>query len=635
MSDFAEVKRLLNIVDYISKTVPLKKAGQYFKACCPFHAERTPSFVVNEANQSWRCYGACADGGDVFTFAMKQNGWSHLEALSELAKIAGYELTAQTPEKKERAAQDERIRGLLVSARDYYQDQLFHSQAAQTYLKQRGLTAETVNLFELGYVPAGWSNLLKHLTTLGYQRDDLEASGLFSPKETTNGLFDRFRARLMFPIHDEKGRIVGFGGRSMDGSEPKYVNSEGGANSPFHKSRILYGLHLASRAIKGTETAVIVEGYMDVIQAHQAGFTNVVGQMGTAITEQQLKLIAPRQAKKIILALDSDAAGQTATLRGLEVARQTLQADYTGKLSVDLRILSIPGAKDPDDLIRENAAAWGELVEASRSVADYVIEVETANLPANASVPERKAIAEKLIPLLVATSDNLYRREGLQQLALRLRFNENDIFTLAEQMSQKRPQNALNQTTGPIPPRARENAADPLIRGLLTGFNVLYGAINLKFTELAESSEKVGDEQLLLAGPLRPLDAEDVGEIYAPLLDLIFEANGESEVGTLAYVRDRAPEALVQVIDQLVSDEADLKRVPFAADLTSRDEWKYRPAAEESEVVKEAINLRIASIKRAQEELTTLLAEDEEGVYLRQFVILSNGRALLEAAARS
>ncbi len=381
MSAADEIKSKLDIVQYIQRYVPLKKAGRTWKACCPFHVEKTPSFVVNENNQSWRCFGACAEGGDIFNFAMKYHGWTFTEAVAELGKLAGVETRRQTPEQRQHSEELDRLRGLLKSAADLFHDLLYntHDPAAAATLnyarQKRGLSDETLHRFQIGFAPPGWQNAVDTLKALGYSEDDLIATGIASQNEESGRIYDRFRNRLMIPIRDERGRVVGFGARALAPDDnPKYLNSP---QSPlFDKSRLLFGLDFAKPTIRDTETAVIVEGYLDAIQAHQAGYSNVVAQMGTALTEPQLKLLAPRLAKKIILSLDSDAAGQSATRRSLEVARETLQADYAGRLSVDIRILVVPGAKDPDDLIREQPQAWTQLVADALPVAEYVIDRE-------------------------------------------------------------------------------------------------------------------------------------------------------------------------------------------------------------------------------------------------------------------
>ncbi len=325
MSVADEIKSKLDIVQYIQRYVPLKKQGRSWKACCPFHSEKTPSFVVNENNQSWRCFGACAEGGDIFNFAMKYNSWSFTEALEELGKLAGIEVRQQSPEQRQHYEELDRLRGLLKSTADYFHDQLFDSNnpaavATLNYARnKRGLSDDTLRRFQIGFAPPGWQNAVDLLTGLGYSEDDLLATGIASRNEESGRVYDRFRNRLMIPIRDERGRVVGFGARALAPDDnPKYLNSP--QSALFDKSHLLYGLDMAKQPIRDASTAVIVEGYLDAIQAHQAGYANVVAQMGTALTEAQLKLIAPRLADHIILSLDSDAAGQSATRRSLEVA---------------------------------------------------------------------------------------------------------------------------------------------------------------------------------------------------------------------------------------------------------------------------------------------------------------------------
>ncbi|QPC84753.1 DNA primase [Phototrophicus methaneseepsis] len=442
MSVTEQIKARLDIVQYVQQYVPqLKKAGRYYKACCPFHSEKTPSFVVNPDTQSWRCFGACAEGGDIFSFAMKQNGWSFSEALNELGRQAGVQVAQQTPEQEEEAAHQDRLRGMLQTAADFYHQHLVSieddaTRAAYEYARQkRGFSDETIARYQIGYAPAGWQHMLTALTDLGYSEQEILDAGLASQNDRGR-VYDRFRNRLMIPIKDDRGRMVGFGARALDPDDtPKYLNSP--QTAVFDKSHTLFGLDLAKGAIRESETAVIVEGYMDVIQAHQAGYLNVIAQMGTAMTESQLRLIVPRYAKRIILALDADAAGQNATRRSLEVAREALQADYTGKLAVEIRVLHITNGKDPDDFLRETPEKWPEIVAAAVPVADFVIDLETAELGPDASLQERQAVAERVLPILSASENNLYTRENLQKLAMRLRISEQDLLNWAQELQRE------------------------------------------------------------------------------------------------------------------------------------------------------------------------------------------------------
>lgn len=444
MSVAEEIKARLDLVAYISESVSLKKAGRNYKANCPFHQERTPSFIVFPDTQTWRCFGACGEGGDIFAFAMKMHGWDFGEALRNLAQRAGVELAPSTPEQAERAAASERLLGLLDQTARFFHDQLLHAPAAENaraYVQKRGLSEATVQTFLLGYAPGGWHALLNHLGKLGYAQDDLIAAGV-AIRNDEGRVYDRFRERLVIPIRDGRGRVVGFGARALKpGDEPKYLNSP---QTPlFDKSSTLFALDLARREIRERETAVIVEGYMDAMQAHQAGFRNVVAQMGTALTEPQLQTLR-KYASRLILALDPDAAGVSATMRGLDVARQTLDEGgvalfgpdgsmrKAARLGIDLRVISLPEGQDPDDLIRENPEAWRQLCEHAEPVADYVIRVGTANLdPRAASSFDKEKIARALLPILMATESDLHKEANVQKLALALHLSERRLMEIA------------------------------------------------------------------------------------------------------------------------------------------------------------------------------------------------------------
>lgn len=442
MSVTDEIKARLDLVNYISQVVPLKKAGSTYKACCPFHNESTPSFVVDPNKQTWRCYGACADGGDIFSFAQRYYGWDFRQALEELGKSAGVEVKPLSPQQRDENKRLDHLRGLMSSASDYYHQQLTQpanepARNVANYAERRGLSTETIALFQIGFAPAGWSNILDYLTGMGYAQEDLIAVGL-AVKNEQGRVYDRFRNRLMIPIRDERGRVVGFGARALDPDDnPKYLNSP--QTVLFDKSRTLFGLDTAKRAIREREAVVIVEGYLDAIQAQQAGFHNVVAQMGTAMTEMQLGLVAPRYARRVVLALDADAAGQNATRRSLEVARQALEADYAGRMSVDMRILQIPDAKDPDDLIREAPDEWEKLVDHAMPVADFVIQMELNHLPPNPSIQEREAMARSVLPILMASENNLYQQDNLQKLSAALRIQELTLLQWAQEQQTKQP----------------------------------------------------------------------------------------------------------------------------------------------------------------------------------------------------
>jgi DNA primase len=641
MSVVDEIKSKLDIVEFIQRTTPLKKAGRVYKANCPFHSERTPSFVVDPDRQTWRCFGACAEGGDVFSFAMKQNGWSFHEAMEELAKLAGVELRQQTPEQRVHNEALERLRGLIKQAADFYHTQLFdtgdkEAAAALKYARRkRGLNDETLTRFQIGYAPQGWHTLHELLTSMGYSDDDLINAGVAIRNEQGQ-VYDRFRHRLMIPIRDERGRVVGFGARALAAEDnPKYLNSP---QSPvFDKSRLLFGLDFAARAVRDSETVVIVEGYLDAIQAHQAGYTNVVAQMGTALTEAQLKLVAPRWAKKIVLALDSDAAGQNATRRSLEVAREALQADYAGRLTVDIRILALPGAKDPDDLIREAPQQWQALVEQATPVADFVIGMEIGTLHANATVQEREAVARRLLPILLASENDLYKKDNLQKLAMKLHIAERDLMVWAQEqhkIAAARAPRSIPPTMETLPPddtfydlpdfdaplgsrqgtqtiSSNKPKLERYCLRILFSQPELFYHVNRKFRELA------GEDTDLAQGPLGDLCSEDFTlNAYRALMLAFEEALAQDEMDAMEYLEQQLPPELIAEVHDIFRDDFEdlqpMLRNGLSADLPiirKQNERLSGVVDVHVELIQKALELRQRRLGRVRQEIIAIFAD--------------------------
>lgn len=435
MSVVEEIKGRIDIIDLISQYVALKRAGRDYMALCPFHAERTPSFHVSPERQSWHCFGACGTGGDVFAFIMRKDGCDFREALRVLADRAGVALD------QHRDAQEDARRARLYEAneaaaaffhaalRDSDGPRAAASQVARGYIAERRLAPASVESFQLGYAPNSWDALLSHLQPRGFSERDLLDAGL--AVEGERGAYDRFRHRLMFPIRDDRGRVAGFGGRLLPGealgagdAQPKYVNS---AQSPiFDKGRILYGLDLAKDPIRSEGRAVIVEGYMDTIAAHEHGFANVIASMGTSLTERQVALLK-RHSTTLILALDADNAGSEATLRSVyEIVNNNLarrpvpnsrgvvrQEDTP---DIELRVLTLPDGRDPDDVIRDNPNDWRSLVDQAAPLLDYVFHAAAARH--DLTTPQgRAALARNLAQWLSITADRIVQANYLQRLA--------------------------------------------------------------------------------------------------------------------------------------------------------------------------------------------------------------------------
>ncbi len=443
-----EIKDRVDVVEFISQYVPLQKAGRNFKGLCPFHADTTPSFVVFPEGQRWHCFGACATGGDIFTFLMKKENLEFSEALSILAQRAGITLTPRTEGQQKTDERRTLLREINSAAAHYFHHLLLDSPQAQPgreYLEQRQMLKETWRAFQLGYSLPEWEALSRHLTEKGYGEEDIFAAGLTVEREGGR-YYDRFRGRLLFPIHDGRGGVVGFGARALDDSPAKYVNTP---QTPiFDKGSLLYGVFLARQAIRDEGTAIIVEGYMDVLMAHQHGFKNVVASMGTALTEAQVQALR-RLTKSFTLAMDADAAGQQASLRGLEVVKKYYGVEHRQSPEVreayrhiwlkryvdaNIKVITMPEGLDPDDVIRTDPGEWGALVEGAMPLMDYYFQVASAGRDLS-SAEGKSELVRQLLPLIGELGDGIERAHYLQKLAQLVRIDER---ILAAEMTRAR-----------------------------------------------------------------------------------------------------------------------------------------------------------------------------------------------------
>ena len=450
MSGIDDVKQRLDIVEVLGGYVRLDKAGRNFKALCPFHQEKTPSFFVFPDRQSWRCFG-CSAGGDVFSFVMKRENVDFSQALKMLADKAGVSLEPKKVTVESRLG--ESLFSINEAAAQYYHELLLRDRAGQSaleYVRKRGLNDKAVADFLLGYSSS--EGLKRHLVARGYKESELAAAGLIGEKDGRT--YDLFRHRLMFPIRDIKGRVVGFGARALDNSQPKYLNSP--QTAVFDKSSILYGIDLAKGAIREAKLAVIVEGYMDVITAHQHGMANVVGSMGTALTEKQIGILGGL-TKRLAFALDPDAAGDAGTLRGIDVALRSMDRKNlemgtwlgaVSRLRGELRIISLPPGKDPDDVIRENSEEWRRLVEHALPFMDHLLTVVASKV--DLSTPEGKSQAsEQLLPLIAELEDDTQREFYLGKLASLLGIREKVLLDKAGDLRRTRSEKAARAPARP------------------------------------------------------------------------------------------------------------------------------------------------------------------------------------------
>lgn len=418
-----QVRDRTDILDVVSSYVTLTKAGQNFKGLCPFHVEKTPSFMVSPSRQIFHCFG-CGVGGNVFTFVMKMEGIGFPETVRELARKAGIVMPhgSRTGSSSPDAGSREKLESLNEAAQAWFVQNLKHAEVgreARRYLESRGLTRETVELFGFGYAPAGWDGLLRHFLKAGFAISDLLAAGLIVPREgggrqprDASGYYDRFRARIMLPIRDLRKKVIGFGGRILDDGLPKYLNSP---ETPlFNKGRALYLLDRARDAAAKTGTLIVVEGYFDAIALHQAGITNVVATLGTALTPDHVRTFR-RYVTKVVLLFDPDEAGVRAALRSLDLFVNS---------GLGVQVVSLPAGEDPDTFIRsQGPEVFAHLQAQAPSLLDFAIEHSLKRADA-AVIEDRIRSVDEILRILQKTSNRLEKEEYIKRVAERLGVNQ-------------------------------------------------------------------------------------------------------------------------------------------------------------------------------------------------------------------
>jgi DNA primase len=474
MSAITEVKQRLDIVEFISEYVTLQKAGRNFKGLCPFHTEKHASFFVFPEQQSWHCFGACGTGGDIFSFIMKKEGIDFGEALRILAQKGGVTLSAREAPNKAEDEQRERLFRINEAAAEYYCHILSATKTgvtARDYLTKRKVMPETIKEFRLGFSPDAWETIKNYLLGRGYTDKELVEAGLVIEKEE-GGSYDRFRNRLMFPICDIQSRVTGFGARVLDDSLPKYINSP--QTLIFDKSNSLYGIDKAKSAIRKKDLVIIVEGYMDVIAAHQNSWQNVVGSMGTSLTERQVEGIK-RLTNNITLALDADLAGEEATLRGKAILAYS---------NIEGRVISLPPGKDPDEVIGEESALWQKLVEQAMPIMDFAFQSVISKVDINKARDKSLAV-QKLLPSIYEIRDPVQQSHYLKRLARELKIEESAIRVALRESkaARKRPQPGKpTEQSGLV----RQSVSNPIEERCL--------ALLIQYPELRHSVQELSPE---------------------------------------------------------------------------------------------------------------------------------------------
>ncbi len=477
MSAIDEVKQKTDIVGIVGQYVALKKAGRNLVGLCPFHSERNPSFFVYPEQQSWHCFG-CNTGGDAFSFLMKKEGLDFGEALRLLADRAGVTLPSR-PGRDEEKEEKERIYKINEAAAQYFHDQMLNSpEGAKTrkYVQSRGFTDKAVAEFQMGYSSNKWEGLKKYLQGRGHTEEEMVKAGLIAEADSGR-TYDRFRNKLMFPIIDSKGRVIGFGARVLDESLPKYINSP--QTPAFDKSSSLYGINLATASIRQQDSAIIVEGYVDVITAHQNGFNNVVASMGTSVTETQVGSLK-RLTRNLILALDADAAGEEAMLRGVS---------YENILESEIRVVILPQGKDPDDVIKEDADTWRRLLSEATPIVDYTIDMIASKLDLDTARDKSRAVKE-LLPIVAAMNDKVRQAHYIQKLARLVKVDER---TIEAELGRLKAASGRGRISAPAPEKATYTPRTLLPSRLEED----YLALILQHPELKENATVITPEYFL------------------------------------------------------------------------------------------------------------------------------------------
>ncbi len=585
MSAIEEVKSRLDIVEVIGERVPLKKAGRNYKGLCPFHQERTPSFFVFPESQHYHCFG-CGAGGDVFTFVMQMERLEFPEALQLLARRAGVMLHPPTPQEQEADRVRRRLLEIHREAARFFQEQLQSptGATARAYLDRRGIRAETVQTFGLGYAPDRWDALSTYLRGHGYSESELRLAGLVVERE--EGLarsYDRFRHRLIFPIRDLQGNVVGFGGRALDESQPpKYLNSP---QTPiFDKGALLYGLDQAASAIRREGRAILVEGYFDVLTAHQEGYKNVVAPMGTSLTAAQVRLLK-RMTRRIVLALDADAAGELAVRRDLEVIREAMDerlvpvptaqglVRFERELDGEVRIVVLPAGRDPDEVILADREAWEQCLAQALPVLDFVLEGIAREADLETARGKREAV-RAAFPLLAEVHDPVEQAHYIQRLAHLLRVDERVVSAEVQRLSRgSRGEARLAPTSEPeeIPLMRREEVVEGYFLALLYRFPTLWEYLPAGVDSLLSQEEH---RVLLGMLPAGPSDRE--AELRRHLEGLLTRFQPE-----LSLEEDTARRALQDCLQRLKALANERQRREYAEVLAQAQEEGNQELAQE------------------------------------------------------
>lgn len=587
-----EIKSRLDIVDIIRDYVPLKAAGVNFRANCPFHREKTPSFMVSPEKQIYHCFG-CGKGGDVLSFIMEIEGVSFVEALRILAPKAGVTLQKQNPQV---ASKKNRLLDIMEASVNFYHDVLSDNPQAEPsrkYLKERGLSEETIKSWQIGYAPESWDDIMNWLKGKGFSENEIFLAGMSIKKEGTNRYYNRFRDRIMFPIWDVNGNSVAFSARVNPAKEEvekmgKYINSP--QTMIYDKSKILFGLDKAKMEIKSQNYAILVEGQMDVITAHQHGFKNVIASSGTALTTEQVALIK-RYTNNIALAFDMDNAGQMAADRGI---REAMRAE------MNIKVIELDEGKDPDEFIKKDPSGWVRAVENSKPMMEYYFDKTFKDLNPE-KIDDKREAAKKLLPIIIKLENSIEKDHWIKKLSQKIDIGESALREAIAKIKKPVERNYTQENKQPEPqkqaPLSREEKLSEVFIALLIKFPYL----------IQYSIEKIGIDQLF--GLLSK-------SIYKELIlyynSTIKESSGQNvfQYGDFKNFLSENIENSVEISEngrnQIIKD---LDRLALLGD---RDFYDFDDAQAKKELVFIILTLKKIYLSQRMKEIEKIISESEE-----------------------
>ncbi|MDD4333139.1 MAG: DNA primase [Patescibacteria group bacterium] len=597
MNSSDEIKSKLDIVDIIRDYIPLKAAGVNFRANCPFHHEKSPSFIVSPEKQIWHCFG-CGKGGDVISFVMDIEGLSFIEALRMLAPKAGITLVRQNPEL---TSKRNRLLDILeISVKYYHKILLSNAQAgaAKEYLAKRGLSDNTIDEWQIGYSPDSWDDLIILLKSRGFTDNEIFLAGMSVKKEGMGRFYNRFRDRIMFPIFDINGAPVAFSARVNPAKEAtekmgKYINSP--QTMVYDKSKILFGLDKAKMAIKANNLAIIVEGQMDAITAHQNGFKNIIASSGTALTGEQINLIK-RYTDNIALAFDADTAGELAADRGIREAMAK---------EMNIKVIEVPLGKDPDECIKSNPTEWKKAVTAAKPMMQYYFDKIFANLDLS-TVDNRRETAKKLLPTIFKLGNAIEKDYWLKKLSAKIDVEENILRETLQKMKatkqeaeyKKAPDRASREIV-----QTRQEMLSELLIALILKFPILFSYVldHLIPEQIAgDGNQRLYKELIIYYNNITVslFEGEAMDFNYQELSNWL----KEKEIGQISVINSdelRPQSELVNLLDRLML-------------LADRDFYNFDNEQAKNEIIRIIVFLKKQYLTNRMKELEKLISEAEK-----------------------